>query len=274
MNRKEVVLITGASSGIGYETAKELVKEGYIVYAAARRTEKLKELEILNAKIIFLDVTSEQSMKECVDSIIRDEGSVGILINNAGYGSYGAVEDVPLEEARRQLEVNLFGLARMAQLVLPSMREQRYGKIINISSMGGKVHTPMGAWYHATKFALEGFSDCLRMEVKQFGVDVVVIEPGGIRTDWGIIAAENLRKVSKDGPYHQMSDHIADRLHTMYSTGKGLSDPGLIARTIVKAVTSKKPKTRYLTGSMAKPMVFLKRVLSDRLYDRLVLRFM
>ena len=159
-----------------------------------------------------LDVTDEESMVNCVREILDKEGRIDVLVNNAGYGSYGAVEDVSMEEARRQVEVNLFGLARMTQLVLPSMRQNKYGKIINISSMGGKVWTSFGAWYHATKFAVEGFSDCLRLEVEPFGIDVIVVEPGGIATDWGVIAAEKLRTASAKGAYKEAANKSADNM--------------------------------------------------------------
>ncbi|MGL5617202.1 MAG: SDR family NAD(P)-dependent oxidoreductase [Sarcina sp.] len=173
---KKVALITGASSGIGWETAIELKNKGYIVYGAARRVEKMKDLKNYGINIIELDVTNEQCMCNAVETIKKTEGSIDILVNNAGYGSYGAVEDVPMEEARRQIEVNIFGLARMTQLVVPMMRKNKFGKIVNISSMGGKVSTPFGAWYHATKYEVEGFLDCLRMELKPFGIDVIIFK--------------------------------------------------------------------------------------------------
>lgn len=271
---KEVVLVTGASSGIGFHTAVDVKKKGYIVYGAARRTNKLKALEEQGVKIIELDVTDDDSMVSCVNEILQTEGRIDVLVNNAGYGSFGAVEDVPMDEARRQVEVNLFGLARMTQLVLPHMRKQRKGKIINVTSMGGKVHLPLGAWYHATKFAVEGFSDCLRMEVAPFGIDVVLVEPGGIKTEWGLIAAEHLQKSSGNGAYRAMTSQVSAALQRMYTTGKGLSEPKLISNTIVKAVTATRPKTRYLIGANAKPLVLLRRLLSDRMYDKILLRFM
>lgn len=199
------------------------------------------------------------------------EGNVDILVNNAGYGSYGAIEDVPVDEARRQFEVNLFGLARITQLVLPGMRKNSFGKIVNISSMGGKIYAPFGGWYHATKHALEGFSDCLRLETRPFGIDVIIIEPGGIATEWGIIAAENLKQTSGSGAYAKDANKSADNLHKMYS-GNKLSPPSLIAETIVKSVTARRPKTRYAVGYMAKPVMFLRRWLTDRMYDRMIKR--
>lgn len=180
--QRPVVLLTGASSGIGYDVAPLLVRYGYTVYGAARRVEKIEELASEGVKTLILDVTDEASMEAAVQQIIDAEGRIDVLINNAGYGSYGAIEDVPIDEARRQFEVNLFGLARLTQLVLPHMRAQGSGRILNISSMAGRITSPLGAWYHATKYALEAFSDALRMEVEEFGIDVVIIEPGGIKT--------------------------------------------------------------------------------------------
>jgi NAD(P)-dependent dehydrogenase (short-subunit alcohol dehydrogenase family) len=265
----KTALVTGASSGIGESTAELLLSAGATVYAAARRVEKMKDLEQAGAKLIQMDVTDDESMVAGVNSILEKEGSIDILINNAGYGSYGAVEDVPIDEARRQFEVNIFGLARLTQLVLPGMRQNRYGKIVNISSMGGKIYTPFGAWYHATKHALEGFSDCLRFETAPFGIDVIIIEPGGIATPWGVIAAENLRKTSGNGAYAEAANKAADGTEEMY-TGSRLSPPSLIAETILKAVTARRPKTRYATGFMARPVMFLRWLLSDRMFDRIV----
>lgn len=268
---KKVALITGASSGIGKETAIELSNRNFTVYAAARRTEKMQELMAKGIHPISLDVTKEESMVNCINEILKKEGSIDVLVNNAGYGSYGTIEDVPMEEARRQIEVNVFGLARMIQLVLPSMRKNRFGKIVNISSMGGKVWTKFGGWYHASKFAVEGFSDCLRLELEQYGIDVIVVEPGGIKTEWGIIAAQNLKTASSKGAYAQAANKAADGMINN-STGNLASKPELIARTIGKAVTARRPKTRYLVGFMAKPMVFIKNVFGDRVYDRIIQR--
>ena len=246
-NKGKVVLITGASSGIGKETAKALLNAGFTVYTAARRVEKMQDLEKLGAHPVKMNVTDEASMTAGVQSILNKEGSIDILINNAGYGSYGAIEDVPIDEARRQFEVNIFGLARLTQLVLPGMRKNRYGKIVNISSMGGKIYTPFGGWCHATKHALEGLSDCLRWETASFGVDVIVVEPGGIATPWGQIAADNLKKTSGKGVYAKAANKAADGTAEMYSSNR-LSPPSLIAETILKAVTAHRPKTRYAVG--------------------------
>jgi NAD(P)-dependent dehydrogenase (short-subunit alcohol dehydrogenase family) len=266
---KRIALVTGASSGIGEATALLLKQKGFTVYGAARRLERMQALENEGIHVVPLDVTDEGSCAACIDTIVENEGRVDILINNAGYGSYGAIEDVPIDEARRQFEVNLFGLARITKRVLPKMRENRYGKIVNISSMGGKIYTPFGGWYHATKHALEGLSDCLRLETEPFGIDVIVIEPGGIATDWGLIAADNLKKTSGSGAYGEAATRAADGMRRRYS-GTRLSKPSVIAETILTAVTADRPKTRYAVGYMARPSLFLRRWLSDRLFDRLI----
>ena len=265
---KKVVLITGASSGIGLATAKLLLEKGCVVYAAARRVERMAELKTHGAKLLEMDVTDDASMVAGVGKILKDENRIDVLINNAGYGSFGALEDVPISEAKNQFEVNIFGLARLTQLVLPYMRKQHAGKIINVSSMGGKFGEPLGSWYHATKFAVEGLSDSLRMEVKQFGIDVVIIEPGAILTEWGNIASEHLLKVSGNSAYKNLAHRHARMLESAY---KNASDPMVIAKEIGKAVESANPKTRYVAGANAKLLLFLKRALSDKMFDKLFL---
>ncbi|AIV53328.1 short chain dehydrogenase family protein [Burkholderia pseudomallei MSHR7498] len=268
MNTK-VALVTGASSGIGEATARKLKTWGYTVYAAARRVDRMWPLTAAGIHVLSMDVTDDDSMAVGMRSIIAQSGRIDVLVNNAGYGSYGAVEDVPMNEARAQFDVNVFGAARLIQLALPHMRAQRSGTIVNITSMGGKIHTPMGAWYHGTKFALEGLSDCLRMEVQPFGINVVVIEPGGIKTEWGGIAADKLRTVSGSGPYAVQANAMAE---SMVGEGNSerLSSPQLIADTILKAVSARRPKTRYAVGFGAKPLIFLRRLLSDRAFDSLM----
>lgn len=265
--KKKVALITGASSGIGESAAVLLHKEGFKVYGAARRVEKMKDLEAKGISTISLDITNEESIVNCVSTILEKEGSLDVLVNNAGYGSYGAIEDVPMDEARRQFDVNIFGLARLTQLVIPNMRSNGFGKIVNISSMGGKIYTPFGGWYHATKHALEGWSDCLRIEVKPFGIDVVVVEPGGIKTPWGMIAAENLKKTSGKGAYAEAANKTADNTAKLYSSNS-LTKPEVIGKVILKAVTARRPRTRYLKGYMAKPTVFMRKWFGDRFLDR------
>lgn len=264
---KKVILITGASSGIGKETARLLVKKGFIVYGAARRIDKMADLKELGVRLLEMDVTSEESMGRGIQEIIQREKQIDVLINNAGYGSYGSLEDVPLSEARYQFDVNIFGLARLCQLVLPQMRAQHSGKIINISSIGGKFGEPHGAWYHATKFALEGLSDSLRMELKQFGIQVVVIQPGAIKTEWNRIARENLKKISGNTAYKNLANKHALLLER--ADGSMASEPMVIAKVIEKAILSENPSTRYTAGSGAKIILFARKILSDKLFDKL-----
>jgi NAD(P)-dependent dehydrogenase (short-subunit alcohol dehydrogenase family) len=266
---KKVALITGASSGIGESAAILMHNAGFKVYGAARRLEKMKSLEGKGISTIALDVTDEDSIVNCVNTLLEKEGSIDVLVNNAGYGSYGAIEDVPMEEARRQFDVNIFGLARLTQLVLPGMREKRFGKIVNISSMGGRIFTPFGGWYHATKHALEGWSDCLRLETREFGIDVVVVEPGGIKTPWGIIAAENLRKTSGNGAYAEAANKSAEGTAKMYSSNR-LTKPEVIGKIILKAVTAPKPRRRYVKGMGAKPTLFIRKWFGDGVYERVL----
>lgn len=271
MTTNQIALVTGASSGIGEATAVELANAGYTVYAAARRVERMEHLKASGIRPISMDVTDDASLIAGVDQIIAEAGRIDVLVNNAGYGSYGALEDVPMEEARYQFDVNVFGAARLTQLVLPHMRTQRSGKIVNITSMGGKIHTPLGAWYHATKFALEALSDYLRMELKPFGIDAIIIEPGGIKTEWSGITADKVRAVSSDGPYAAQGNAVANSL-TSESNQKRSSPPELIGRTIRKAVQARKPKTRYAVGFGAKPMIFMHDVLPDRTFDAMMRR--
>ncbi len=262
----KIILITGASSGIGEETVKRLMTAGYTVYAGARRLDRMKLLADAGAHLLALDLTDNASMAAAVNTVMQETGRIDVLINNAGYGSYGALEDVPLEEARRQFEVNIFGLARLTQLVLPAMRVQRSGRIINVSSIGGKFGEPFGAWYHATKFALEGLSDSLRMELYPFGIDVVVIQPGATHSEWSQIAHESLLKYSSDGPYGKGATAHANMMEEGHK-GSVPAKPSVVANTIVQAVQASKPKTRYVTGGLARTMLFMRRVLSDRGFD-------
>jgi short-subunit dehydrogenase len=267
---KKVALITGASSGMGKSTAQILHNQGYTVYGAARRTDEMNDLKAKGMKVIALDLLNDESMVKAVNTILNNEGQIDVLINNAGYGSYGAVEDVPMEEARRQFEVNLFGMARLTQLVLPGMRKQKSGRIVNISSMGGKIYTPLGAWYHATKHAVEGWSDSLRLEVKDFGIDVVIVEPGGIKTPWGSIAAENLKKTSGNGAYASFANKVAENTRRLYN-GNQLTDVETLGKTIAQAATEKRPKTRYVKGYMAKPAIAIRKWFGDRVFDKMIM---
>jgi NAD(P)-dependent dehydrogenase (short-subunit alcohol dehydrogenase family) len=259
--------VTGASSGIGEATARRLRGLGYIVYAAARRVDRMAGLAEDGIRMLAMDVTDEASVTAGIETIMAQCGRLDVLVNNAGYGSFGALEDVPLSEARRQFEVNVFGLARLIQLVLPAMRAQRRGRIINISSIGGKMYEPLGAWYHASKFAVEGLSDSLRVELRSFGIEVVVIEPGAIRTEWSGIAAENLLKVSGGTAYARQAKGVAAMLQAAGSNPRQASPPSVIADAIAQAVSAKRPKTRYAVGGGARLILFVRRILPDRAFD-------
>jgi len=269
---KKVAMVTGASSGIGEATVKTFLREGYEVYAAARRLDRMTGLRDLGAKLIALDLTNDASIVAAVERIRAEAGRIDVLVNNAGYGSYGAVEDVPLDEARRQFEVNLFGAARLIQLALPLMRAQKSGKIVNVTSIGGKGWEPFGAWYHSTKFALEGLSDCLRVELRPFGIDVIVIEPGAIKTEWTGIASGNLIDRSGGtayGPYARRHAAMFDKA----GESRLPSPPEDVADIIFRSVVVRKPRTRYAAAGGARFFLFLNRVLSDRMQDRLMWRF-
>lgn len=247
MKQVKVILITGASSGIGFDAAKILAQQGHKVYAAARRVELMEPLKADGVHVIRMDVTDEASMQQGVEAVIQAEGRIDVLVNNAGYGFFGAIETVPLEEARRQLEVNVFGLARLTQLVLPYMRQQGSGRIINTSSIAGKMVFYMGGWYNVTKYSVEAFSDALRMEMKPFGIDVVMIEPGAIKTDWGIIAAKHLKESTAGTAYEVVGSQWAENMDWFYKTNL-LSKPSIIAKAISRAVNSRHPKARYCRG--------------------------
>ncbi|MGW2378037.1 oxidoreductase [Kitasatospora sp. NPDC001683] len=267
----KTALVTGASSGIGEATALKLDELGYTVYGAARRTDRLATLADRGIRPLAMDVTHDASMQTGIDKIIAETGRIDVLVNNAGYGSYGALEDVPLDEGRYQFEVNVFGAIRLTQLVLPHMRTQRAGTVVNVTSIGGKIHTPLGGWYHGTKFALEALSDCLRLEAKPFGIDVVVIEPGGIATEWGAIAAAKLEKSSTSGAYATQAAAVASSLRSEANANRN-SPPSVIADAIAKAVTARRPKTRYASGFGARPLIALRRLLPDRTFDTVISR--
>jgi short-subunit dehydrogenase len=265
---QKVAIITGASSGMGKSTAFKLHDQGYKVYGLARRIEKMADLQEKGMEVLSMDLTKDVSIVQAVDTILKNEGRIDVLVNNAGYGSYGAIEEVPIEEAKRQFEVNIFGLARITQLVLPAMRKQQSGRIVNISSMGGKIYTPFGGWYHATKFALEGWSDCLRLEVKPFGIDVVIVEPGGIQTEWGSIAMDHLQEVSGNGPYRDMVKKVVE---SSDKNNDKLTPVDVLGAEIAKAASESNPKTRYLKGYLAKPLVTLRKWVSDKRFDKILM---
>ncbi len=270
MNTK-VILITGASSGIGKETAKQLIQEGHTVYAAARRVEKMNDLASIGGLPIKMDITNEDDIQNTLQTIIQEHQKIDVLINNAGYAIYGAIEDTSIEDARRQFEVNIFGLGRLTQLVVPLMRAKQSGKIINISSMGGKMYTPLGSWYHATKHALEGWSDCLRLEVSQFGIQVVIIEPGVIQTEFGDVMTKPMMERSGNTAYSKLAKAIEKSTIDSYTKKGGGSPTTVISKLISKAIKANKPKTRYVAGKYAKPMMFIRKYFGDRVFDKIIM---
>ena len=275
----KVAIVTGASSGIGEETAKRLAGLGYTVYAAARRVDRMwglvggrpaqPHLTASGIRPVRLDVTDDDALAAFVKEVVAESGRVDVLVNNAGYGSYGSLEDVPMAEARRQFDVNVFGLARLTQLVVPHMREQRSGYVVNISSIGGKFYEPLGAWYHATKFAVEGLSDSLRLELAPFGVHVVVVEPGAIRTEWAGIAARNLREQSAGTAYADQAARVGAVL-ARADDPRLTSPPTVVADAVARAVQARRPRIRYVVGRGARPLLLARRLLPDRAFDRLV----
>ncbi len=267
----KTALVTGASSGIGEATVRALLKDGYEVFAGARRMERMAPLETLGARLVFLDLADDASIVSAVEMVTNTAGRLDVLINNAGYVSYGALEDVPLAEARRLFEVCLFGLGRLCQLALPVMRSQGGGRIVNVGSMGGRFGEPFAAWYHAAKFAVEGLSDCLRMEAAPFGVSVIVIEPGTIRTEFVRTAGEDLIRVSGESAYARYARRHAKML-AYNEASKVPSSPEGVARTIARAIRAARPRARYPTGAAARPMLFLRRITPDRIFDRLMWR--
>ncbi|MGI9390187.1 MAG: oxidoreductase [Boseongicola sp.] len=263
--RYRTVLITGASSGMGKGFTEQLLSEGMIVYAAARSIDKMSDLAKAGAIVLKMDITSDDDIVTAVEKIKADHGGVDVLINNAGYGQYGSVEETPVDAARYQFEVNLFGLARLTQLLIPSMREQGKGLIINISSMGGVMYTPLGAWYHATKHALEGWSDCLRFELQPLGIDVVIVQPGLISTGFGDAVGENFIE-SKNSPYSALIAAIKKGTEETYAAGR-FSPPSVITNVILKAIRAKRPRTRYAAGAVGPMAMKIRRIVPDRMFD-------
>ncbi len=265
----KAVLITGCSTGIGRATAEHLASRGWNVYATARKPESIADLATRGCKTLALDVCDDASMRTAVETVERAEGSVGVLINNAGYGLEGAFEEVPMTDIRRQFETNVFGLIAMTKLVLPAMRRQRWGRIVNLSSMGGKLTFPGGAYYHATKHAVESLSDALRFEVKGFGIDVIVIQPGPIKTRFGDTAVGNIA-MPKDSPYAAFNVVLEKQIREAYEGGpmaRFAAPPEAVAEVIEKAISAKNPKTRYKVTLAARVLMGLRRVLPDRAFD-------
>jgi short-subunit dehydrogenase len=264
---KNVILVTGASAGMGKEFVKVLLADGHTVYGAARRVEHMSDIQQLGAKLLPLDVTQEESIVQAVNTVLTEQGRVDVLINSAGFGLNAAFEDVALADARYQFDVNVFGLARLTQLLLPAMRQQQSGKIINISSVAGRIPSPFAAWYHASKHALEALSDSLRLELKPFGIQVVVIQPGSVKSEWSGIALNNALTHSGQGPYKDMVQAYVDNLRSLDSHA---SEPAVIARLVKKAIAARRPRSRYVGGFMAKPSLLLYKLLPARLFDALL----
>lgn len=271
--RDGAVLITGCSSGIGKETARHLSAAGWTVYATARRPDSITELAEAGCRTLALDVTDENSMQAAVTAVEEAEGAVGALVNNAGYSQSGAIESVPMDAVRRQFETNVFGLTRMCQLVLPGMRRAGKGRILNISSMGGKLVFPGGGFYHATKHAVEAISDALRFEVAGFGVQVICIEPGLIVTGFGDRAVGSIAgELDTEGPYAEFNQHVARATAGVYEGGLARlgGGPDAVAKAVEKALTARRPRPRYRVTASAKLALAQRRMVSDRMWDRLM----
>jgi NAD(P)-dependent dehydrogenase (short-subunit alcohol dehydrogenase family) len=263
-----VAIVTGASAGIGAATALRLHELDFTVYAVARRLDRMAPLAAAGIHTASVDVTDDAALEKLVDQVVTEAGRIDVLVNNAGYGSFGSLEDVPMDEARRQFDVNVFAAARLCQLVLPHLRARRSGRIINVSSVGARMYQPLGGWYHATKYALEGLSDCLRVELKPLGIDVVLIQPGGIQTEFPRIAGERLLATSGDGAY---ADYARRYAATLMSDAEGVSSPSVVAQAIGRAATVRRPRSRYAVGRGAKLTVVARWLLPDRAFDRVLI---
>jgi NAD(P)-dependent dehydrogenase (short-subunit alcohol dehydrogenase family) len=265
------VLITGCSSGIGAGTAEHLLAEGHTVYATARRTETLDDLAAAGAHVLPLDVTDEDSMTAAVAKIVAEHGRIGALVNNAGYGAYGAIEDVPMDKVRNQFETNVFGLARLTQLVLPSMRAHGGGRIVMMSSMGGRLTFPFGGYYHASKHAVEALSDALRYEVKPFGVKVSIVEPGLIKTRFGETAAGTMSAATAaESPYLAQIRAVDAAMARGYRNKALTAGPEAVAKAVSHAVSARRPRTRYVVTPAARMLVTTRAVSPGRVWDRVV----
>jgi short-subunit dehydrogenase len=267
----KVCLVTGASSGIGHATALELQRAGYIVYGVARHIEKMDDLRAAGGHALAMDITTETDLERVVHTIIDEQGRIDVLVNNAGIGLHGAIEDTSLDQARHLFEVNLFGTARLTQLVLSHMRKQGSGTIVNVSSIGGEITLPLSAWYYASKHAFEAFSDTLRQEVGPFGIHVVIIQPGIIKTEFEKETAQELRTISGQGAYRNIAEAMAKRAETSLGEGSKASDSVVVAETIRLAIESPAPRTRYAVGYVAGLLLTLNRLLPDLRFDKMVM---
>ena len=267
VKEKKVVLITGTASGMGKAFAEKLIAEGHIVYGGDIQHKKNEYLTAIGGFPLKMDVTKDDEVNAEVDKIIKKHGKIDVLINNAGYGLYGAIEEVSMEDAMQQFNVNLFGYARLAKAVLPHMRKAKDGQIVNISSMGGKIYTGLGAWYHASKHAVEGWSDCLRLEVKEFGIDVVIVEPGLINTNFYNVMMGSVTKYAPKSNYQHMYKRLAEGV----KNGPKMTEPVEIAVLINEIVNTENPETRYVKGVMAEQLINFRKQFGDKAYDNLLL---
>ena len=275
MSASKAVLITGCSTGIGRATAERLVSSGHTVYATARRPESIADLEAKGCRTLALDVTDDESMSAAVSAVEEAEGAVGALVNNAGYSQSGAVESVGLDDVRKQFETNVFGLIRMSQLVLPAMRGQGYGRIVNVGSMGGRLTFPGAGIYHATKYAVEAISDAMRFEVRGFGVDVALIEPGLIKTQFASAAVGAINTGTSgedDGPYASFNQAVAASTVGAYEgpAARLGGGPETVAKAIEKAITSRRPRARYPVTPSARIVMRQRALFTDRMWDAFV----
>ncbi len=264
---KQVILITGASSGFGKITALRMIADGFTVYGAARRIELMQDLVEKGGYSLKMDVTDQETVESSVNQIIQREGRIDVLVNNAGYAEYGLIETTPLEAVKRQFEVNVFGLISVTQAVLPHMRSQGHGRIVNLSSIVGEISMPLGGWYAGTKHAVEAISDSLRQEVKEFGIDVSIIEPGVFDTGFEAAADKSLSSLPESRIYKNLTDGFRKGFSKMYASAPS---PEPVMKAIIHASTSKRPKTRYHVGTDSKLVHFIKPIVSDRLFDTIM----
>lgn len=264
----KVILVTGASKGIGFALARKLLEGGDTVYCAARSMDKMEPLRALGGKVLALDCGSPKSIEECAQTILDESGGADILINNAGYGLYGAIENVAMADGRDQMEVNFFAPVYLSQLLLPAMRARGGGRIINISSVAGRVYSPSSGWYCASKFALEGITDCMRLELAPFHIKAVLIEPGPVKTEWAAGAKNSLLNNSEGTAY----EAFGKKSHKLLSgaTGSMAAEPSAVVDAVMKAIRAKNPKPRYLCGKMSRLSVVSKKIMGDRLFDRAI----
>ena len=268
-DEQKVVLITGTAYGIGKSTAELLIDKGHIVYGGDILVEENLYLNDIGGTALEMDVTNQEHIDKAINQIISEQGRVDVLVNNAGLGVYGAIEDVSMEDIYYQYDVNLFGLARVTKAVLPYMREKESGLIINISSVLGETYGPLAGWYLSTKHALEGWSDALRVELKEFDIDVVVVQPGAINTNFSNVTKTYIDKYRENSAYqHLYGEPITDTGNEVLSNQ---SDPIVIAKVINKAMNARNPKTRYAAGAYSKIGIFLRKIMTDKMFDRFIL---